>query len=489
MSDFHEWDAEVRAAWAEEPPDDFVGEPAPAGALVAAFFDRAGLLTDAVARDVMNRGPIMYGPDGTFWHYRRGVYRPDANRLEITTRIARALGDRFRKRHAEDVREYLSTLVPLISADPVTRYINMESGMLDWQADPAPVLHPHGPEIASTVQLPVAWDTDARCPAFDAFLADVLHGDDIPRMWEIIGYAMLSGNPLQRAFMLTGSGLNGKGALLRTVQALIGRGNYSSVSLHDLSGDRFAAADLHGKLANICGDIDATYIESTGLFKQVTGNDTIRAQRKYGQAFEFEPWCSFFFSCNEIPRSSDSSSGWSRRFEVIDFAKTVRKDPAVEPAMQAPESLRGIAARAVGALRDLMARGDFTVTASGAAAKTQFEMQSNPVRRWLSDCTFPADDGWVSRAELWESYKKWEVEERLRAVGRKVFYTRLRQLEASVHIWERSARVAGESVRGFGGLLLNEHAHRGSWEPPADEEPPDAHSASPPDMLPGLDLP
>lgn len=450
----------------DEPPADFVGEPAPPGSRAAEFFDRAGLLAGRVSDYVMGRGPLMYGPDGTFWFYAGGVYRPDANRREVLTRIVDALGDKFRSRHAEDVRAYVSTRVPLISAEPVTRYINMASGMLDWRAELAPMLYSHGPEIASTVQLPVAWATDARCPEFDAFLADVLHADDIPRMWEIIGYAMMSGNPLQRAFMFTGSGQNGKGALLRTVQALIGKGNYSSVSLHDLSNDRFAAADLHGKLANICGDIDATYIESTGMFKQVTGNDTIRAQRKYGQAFEFEAWCSFFFSANEIPRSSDSSSGWSRRFEVIDFGRTVRKDPRVEPAIQSPESLRGIAVRAVGALRELMARGDFMSTDSGRAAKVRFEMQSNPVRRWLTDCTTPSDDGWERQTDLWESYKKWEAEERLGKVGRQLFYSRLRLLESSVSITHARRR----GVDGFRGLLLKDRPAVAGWEPPEDDD-------------------
>jgi len=463
----------------DEPPPDFDGERVPAGSRAAEFFDRSGMLAGRVAEYVMDRGPLMYGADGTFWYYAGGVYRPDANRLEILTRIVDALGDKFRNRHAEDLRAYISTRVPLISAEPVTRYVNMSTGMLDWQADPAPVLYAHGPEVASTVQLPVAWDPAARCEAFDAFLADVLHADDIPRMWEIIGYAMLSGNPLQRAFMFTGSGLNGKGALLRTVQALIGRGNYSSVSLHDLSGDRFAAADLHGKLANICGDIDATYIESTGLFKQVTGNDTIRAQRKYGQAFEFEAWCSFFFSANEIPRSSDSSSGWSRRFEVIDFGRTVVKDLSVEPAIQAPESLRGIAFRAVGALRDLMARGDFMSTDSGRRAKITFEMGSNPVRRWLRDCTVPAEDGWERQTDLWESYQKWEIEERLRGVGRTKFYDRLRQLESSVHIVHARRR----GVDGFRGLVLIDRPTSNGWAPPDEDDEPPPEQTPPPGLF------
>jgi putative DNA primase/helicase len=457
--------------WSEEPPPGWQGEPAPRRQRSpnGYFHPERGLMVERLAAEVMFRVPLMYGEDGTFWFYRDGVWRPDKTLLRVREQFTTALRDRYRTNHERDGRAFLSTQLPIITAEPVPDLINMASCYVRWNDGPSTV--EHSALIASTVQLPVVWRPGATCAAFDAFLAQVLHEDDVPRMWEIIGYAMMSGNPLQRMFLFTGTGQNGKGALLRTIQCLIGRGNYSSVPIHELSEDRYAAADLHGKLANICGDIDATYIENTGLLKQVAGGDTIRAQRKYGQPFEFEPWCSFFYSANEIPRSADSTIGFSRRFEVIDFARYVEKDLAVEPAIQSAESLEGIAVRAVAALRDLMARGEFMSTASGRRAKTAFEGQSNPVQRWLRECCYPAEDGWETRADLWVSYTKWETDERLRGIARSRFYDRLRQLEA---LGIRESALHG--VRGFRGLSIKDRpAATAGWSPVADEpEPPEA---------------
>ena len=65
--------------------------------------------------------------------------------------------------------------------------------MVDWTTRK---LLPHKPEYRSTVKLPIEYHTEATCPEFDKFLAQVLPPDCVEFVWEIIGYAMYSGNPL-----------------------------------------------------------------------------------------------------------------------------------------------------------------------------------------------------------------------------------------------------------------------------------------------------
>ena len=78
-------------------------------------------------------------------------------------------------------------------------------------------------------------------------------------------------------------------ARLRLVTALLGLENCSAVTLHDLVSNRFRAAELYGRLANIAGDLDGGWLTSTAMFKMVTGGDTIGAERKFGQPFSFTP--------------------------------------------------------------------------------------------------------------------------------------------------------------------------------------------------------
>jgi putative DNA primase/helicase len=153
----------------------------------------------------------------------------------------------------------------------------------------------------------------------------------------------------------------------------------------------------------------------------------VRTERKYGQPFAFTAWSTMIFSANEIPGSSDGSAGWTERWVILPFPTYIgdRVDPTLEPRMQAPGELAGVAATAVGALRGLMARGAFTATDSGRAAHAEFVRKSNPVRAWLDERT--KGDGWVRRVVAYENYRAWVEDSGLRPLSRPKFYDRLRQ--------------------------------------------------------------
>lgn len=55
--------------------------------------------------------------------------------------------------------------------------------------------------------------------------------------------------------MFFGDGSNGKGVLIKIIEALLGENNCSHRSLQDLDKNRFATADLFGKLVNTHSDL------------------------------------------------------------------------------------------------------------------------------------------------------------------------------------------------------------------------------------------
>jgi putative DNA primase/helicase len=415
----------------------------------ASLFDpKEGLKAYDTAQAVLAQGPLRWGSDGHFWAHSGGVYVDGED--EVHGRIVRTLGNRYRPSHSAAVRDVARALVPRIDCSPVPAYINFRNGLLDWRTNE---LLPHDPAVPSTVQLSVDWEPRAECPEFRAFLADVIPADDTARVWELIGYMMFSGNPLHRAFLLAGGGRNGKGAFMRTVLALLGENNVSNVPLHDLSSNRFATAQLFGRLANVCGDIDATYLENTGRVKEITGEDQVQAEHKFGQPFRFTAWCSMLFSANEIPGSADSSKGWVDRWEIVPFPNYVgdRVDRTLEPRLQAPASLKGIAAAAVPALRVLMDRGAFRTTVSGQAAKSDFARKSNPLIRWVEERVTLTADGWEKAPVLYTDYAQWTSDEGLKApMSRQRFYEKLAQLG------DQGIAPAKRGVNGFKGIKLGQ---------------------------------
>jgi P4 family phage/plasmid primase-like protien len=445
------------------------------------YFDDGGLRAATLARDVMADGPLAEGTDDVLWAYEHGVWKQA--RHVVRNRCVFKLGERFRAGHVVSVEPVVRTWVPQITCEPISELINFRNGALVWRTGE---LVPHSHEVLTTVQLAVDHVPGAVCPAFDEFLAQVLPTDMIEVVWELIGYLMYSGNPLHKAVMLTGTGRNGKGTLLRVITRLLGKHNVTSVSLHDLVNTRFTTASLFGKLANIAGDIDGTYIESTATFKAITGEDQISAEYKGRDRFDFTPWAVPVFSANKVPASADTTVGYLSRWLVVNFPHdfTGREDRTLEERLTTPAELAGIAARAVARLPHLLDRGDFDQTsASAVAARAEFIRRVDHVQTWLDDCTRVDPQAWVARTELYQSYQNWCFREGHRyPVKATEFYDRLRAPETA----KRGVQeVTRRGARGFKGLALNgggvvEHNSdpRGDGKPPADYAS-QLHPASP----------
>ena len=417
------------------------------------FTENGGLLVAVLTDDVIAIGPLAVGGDDILWSYCGGVWIAD--RHVVRNRLTALLGDRYRRSHAAHVEDIARARSPQITCDPLGDVINFRNGLLDWRTGQ---LAGHSSGVLSTVQLSVAWTPDAGCPRFDRYLDEVVPADMISVVWELIGYLMMSGNPLHKAVMLMGTGRNGKGTLLRVIVSLLGQRHVTAVSLQDLVSTRFTTASLFGKIANIAGDIDATYLESTAVFKAITGQDQISAEHKGRDRFDFTPWAVPVFSANEIPASADTTVGYLSRWLAIPFPRdfTGMEDRGLDAKLHS--ELNGIAAKAIPALRKLMQRGDFERPESGQKAFDEFARKVDQVRSWLGDCCEPipphphnpAVHPLVPRTTLYEAYRRWCARDGHKALQASRFYDRLGGAGATAAI------VRG--VRGFRGVTVADGA-------------------------------
>ncbi|TXI55814.1 MAG: hypothetical protein E6Q57_00225, partial [Mycobacterium sp.] len=368
------------------------------------FFSRDGLRAKDLAEAVMADIVCGHGTtDQRFYTYQNGVWTPDSGQIEGA--VARLLGNRYRGAHARNALDLirLSPATTRITCDPVPQYINVRNGMLDWASGR---LHPHTPELCSTVQLPIDYQPDADCPRFLDFIAQVLPEDcytptaDSPGfIWEVLGYAAYSGNPLHIAILLFGKGRNGKGTLIRLLKRMLGERNCSTVGLHELAENRFRTATLFGKLANLAGDLDSRWLNNTAVFKAITGGDSVQGEHKYGAVFDFAPWALPFYSANKAFGAADSSEGWVARWVVIPFPSSFlgREDRGLDARLQADDELAGVFRRAAQALPVLMARGRLPEPDSVQEAKRQFVAASDAIRSWVDEHCTLEPQAWMPR--------------------------------------------------------------------------------------------
>ncbi|MEA2523797.1 MAG: putative primase/helicase, partial [Thermomicrobiales bacterium] len=310
----------------------------------ASYFGSNGFEVPALAFAVDAASPIRVDEDGILYAYVDGYYAVDGVRRigELATEL---LGRRFRRNHVNEVVAWFKNQPPTIPADPDTAVLNVQNGLLGWRTGR---LAPHTPAHPSTIRIPVAWNPTARCPRIAAFLAQVLAPDAREFVLEIAGYALYAGNPFRKAILLLGPGGNGKSTFLRLVSALLGTTNIANVSLHTLQSQRFAVAQLRGKLANIAGDLDARPVEGSDVFKQLTGGDRLYAERKYEAPFAFTSFALPLFSANQAPPSSDQTEAWFDRWLVVAMTRRFgdgdqgsRPDPELSTKLTTPDELSG----------------------------------------------------------------------------------------------------------------------------------------------------
>lgn len=409
------------------------------------FFDRVtGLRAFEAAGVVYRMGPLAVGRDDQFWEYQDGVWV--YAKTAVRNRSVRLLRNRYRPSHAGAIADVIKSRCPVIECDPVSDYLNTQSGMVDWKTGE---VVEHDPSFMSTVQFPWKWDATAECPEFEKFLRDVFPEDMLEFVWEFIGYTMYSGNPLQLAFLFFGEGANGKGTLLRVLNGLLGKDNVSAATLDSLNNNKFTGSVLYGKIANIAGDIDATYQESTAMFKKLTGEDYFYTERKYGDQFGFTNWALPIFSANKIPGSADTSEGYRRRWIMVPFPRSFLGQEDRHLSERLAGELPGIALHALPYLRRLMLRGRFDLPPTVVRAQNDFARAIDVVREWVDDACVLVEDYWATRASLYASYKAW-----CQVTGGK-------PLKAST-FYERLARAGfrplakAKEGRGFVGLRVQE---------------------------------
>jgi putative DNA primase/helicase len=377
---------------------------------VTQLFDHKDRFVPARAGvQLTHESSMRLGHDRRLWRYENGVYRPDGEDW-ARQRTRELVGERFRRNHLEEVIAFLRAQLPSLGHEPAQVYIICANGLLHWRTL---TLHSHTPEVVSTNQIPVKWNPKAKQPSrFLQFVKEVVPADAGLLVDEILGYALYPGNPFQKAVMLFGPGGNGKGVLLSVIRDLLGDGNVAAVSLQKLSEDRFACTDLFGKLANICGDLDARSIQHTDAFKQITGEDAVRGEHKFKNAFSFVPYALTLVAANEWPRTADQTHAWFRRWIVLPMPNRIEGTDRADPHLKArlSDEREGILLLAVAGLQRLMERQRFTLPPSVQRAGEAYRRMIDTAKAFAVETCHLDPEGSVDRAELYREYRTWCAE-------------------------------------------------------------------------------
>ena len=364
----------------------------------------SGILANYLAENVK-----AFYTAGSYFFYENGVYR-ESEDLAASAKVRERMMPRSVTMQAiNDTVGQWKMLVrkPVSEVNSNPFILNLQNGLYHVLDD---TFKAHTPEYFSTVQIKAAYAPDADCPQFIRYLESMLGAEEIALVQEIFGYLLIPVNKAQKSFVFVGAPNAGKSTLLNVMQEiLLGSENVSNIPWQNL-GDRFNKAELFGKLANIFADLPSKSIDDNGMFKALTGEDFITAERKNKDPFSFRPYARFLFSCNEIPRNyGDRSEGFYRRLIIIRFEKSVpkaKRDPNLAEKLAAERD--GILMWALCGLKRLIAANyDFSETERTRGELERYRIESNSVLSFAALYCQTGETGFVVRDELFLRYKEY----------------------------------------------------------------------------------
>jgi putative DNA primase/helicase len=395
---------------------------------------------------------------GEIYIYDKTYYRP-----YLPAEVKKFSNDHFSKPVKETERmEFLKAVeandvTPLsFLSKPPEGMINLANGVLDINTG---ALKPHGPNFNFTYCLPYDFIPDATCPTWDKFLDEVTLGrEDLKKILEeYLGYCIYGGEYIyHKALILSGGGKNGKSTFVDVLRKLVGEMNTSNVPLISINSNPFALAEMQRSLVNISEEEPPNCFKETGVFKNLTGNNTVMAQKKFKNPFKFLSKAKLVITYNEMPFISDTSTGMRRRLLVIPFDLDLEKNSDkvnTNIHNDLAGELSGIFNRALAGYRRLKEQGGFSPSISVEASVSEVIESSNSFYLWQAERLEKSEeDKRVRIADLYNDYRQYIDDSGERNfMGRRKFTQELKKFGIATGI----AKMQGKASRVATNVMLS----------------------------------
>jgi putative DNA primase/helicase len=288
-------------------------------------------------------------------------------------------------------------------------------------------------------------------------------GDKWVLLFEIIGYTLYPGIKFKKSFMLLGGTDTGKSTFLNLIKDLLGKLNYSAVSIRELfdPNNRFVTSDLLRKLTNLASETKEYSIDDIDRFKRLTGGDPITADVKFKKPVTFTPYAKLIVASNKLPDVKDrNDKAFWRRWLIIEFPHKFPNDDEWYRKTFTEQEMEGILTISIMAITRVFLRKqfDFEQTPDQLMGMwlANIDMVYRFVKTYVEKGILILDpkngDFWIKRTELYEMYKEYCIDIEESRVGKKAF---ARRLQEYFGITTEKKNLDGQRVRAFVGITLN----------------------------------
>lgn len=230
-----------------------------------------------------------------------------------------------------------------------------------------------------------------HCPRFLSFLTETFGDDDdtIAFIQRLLGYALTGTCQEHMLAFCYGTGGNGKGVLLNTVQRIFG--SYAATAAVETftrsTYERHSTdlAMLRGRRLVLAQETDDGQRWAEAKIKSITGGDEITARYMRQDNFTFLPQFTLIIAGNHKPSLQNVDEAIKRRLIMIPFDHTVpanRRDPKLVEALEA--EWPGILAWMIQGCLEWQ-RNTLNPSAAARAATKDYLLEEDALGRFLEE--------------------------------------------------------------------------------------------------------
>ena len=406
------------------------------------------------ALELLNENVFKCPTDSeTLLVYEEGIYRK-AKPL-IWNILESEYGNKLKRSFVDEAYAHLqrANTIDRSEVNKQTNILPMQNGLFNLLTGD---LTAFDPEQVFTYKLDIKYDPENMCPNWLEFIKEVVTEEDIPLLQEMMGYCLLAAIPFHKMFWLYGTGRNGKGVVIRTLEKVLGADSCGSLNLSEFrEGRRFSLCQLYGKLINVSSEPPLSkYGLPTTVLKMVTGEDTIKAEMKgKNERLSFVNVSKLFIIGNHFPKVEDNSLGWWDRVIVLKFPYSFEGNKCI-PNIEKnwiPEELSGVFNWMLEGLYRIRENNGFSSSKSTEETKAEFMKVSDPFNAWIIECCNMIPNAYITHEDAFTNYLEYCDELGADRDSKRGFYAKMRQVPK---VKDVQKKVAGQSPRVFEGITL-----------------------------------
>lgn len=371
--------------------------------------------------------------------------------------LASLISPKAKTKDIEEILDRVRTFAPVIRATTEPYLFPVNNGIYN-QKDKK--LEPFTPERIFMTKIGVDYVHGAKNPVIpeaDGTTWDVaswlselsVSGEVNNLLWQVIAASLQPNRGMNKSiWFYSESGNNGKGTVGQLIKNLLGRGNYSPLSVSDFKHE-FLKQSLIGVAANISDENDVDeYIDSVKDYKASVTGDDILINRKHKDPVRVQFRGLNIQMMNGLPKTRDKTGSFYRRLIIVPFIKSFtnngEKSFIKNDYIHRKEVLEYVLNKALS-----LEFEEFIVPAESAYLLEQYREKNNPVLDFWKEIREELKWDLVPRQFLYDLFRKWfeRTNPSGTVIGQRTFFDNLSPIVEMDGDWDAHITSDSSNIR------------------------------------------